>query len=194
MKNLSQFHVDNQGNVAMIFAILFLPLLMFVGVAIDYSRIANHESELQTVVDNAATSIVNLSSKRISAARQIENMINANSGRDTAEVKINIRRDKLRIEARDQIDTPLLSTIGQGTSEITASIELDANRGSGTPGSRGIPEIDKKQFNKAIEKQLNEALKQVGLGGNLNRLSPTQRARMQRQLENRMKRMGVRFK
>ena len=193
MFRLAKFYEDKRGNVAMLFGILLLPMLMLVGVAIDYSRISHQEGELQKIVDNASMSMDNLRSKRNDAARQIENMINANSGRDTAQVRISVHRDKLRIDARDEIDTPLLSTIGQERSEITASIELDSNRVPGDGGHGSTPAINKKQFDKAFDAQLDEALKQVGMHGNLNRLSPTQRARLKRQLESRLKGMGVRF-
>ena len=188
------FFDDKRGNVAMLFGLILLPMLMLVGVAVDYSRISNHEGELQKVVDNAALSINGLANKRNDAARQIEAMINANSGRDTAQVRISIHRDKIRIDARDEIDTPLLSTIGQEKSEITASAELDAGRVPGAAGQGSKTAIDKRQFDNALDAQFDEALKQLGMKGNLDRLSPTQRQRLKRDMQEQLKRLGVRFK
>ena len=194
MARLVRFVEDRRGNVAMLFGLMLLPMLMLIGVGVDYSRISSHEHELQKVVDNAARSVGNLGNRRSDAARQIEAMINANSGRDSAQVKISIHRDKLRIDARDEIDTPLLSTIGQEKSEITASIELDASRVPGSDGKGSKSAIDRKQFDQALDAQFDEALKQVGMKGNLDRLSPTQRERLKRQMKDQLRQLGVRFK
>jgi Flp pilus assembly protein TadG len=48
-----RFHRDQRGNIAVIFAIALLPLLTFVGAAIDYSRANNARSSMQAAMDSA---------------------------------------------------------------------------------------------------------------------------------------------
>ena len=56
VRNFSRFGPANRANVAMIFALAVLPLMLSVGVAIDYSRVAKARSEMQAAVD--ATSLM----------------------------------------------------------------------------------------------------------------------------------------
>jgi Flp pilus assembly protein TadG len=51
---LARFAAAEQGNVAMIFAIALVPILTFVGAAIDYSRAVQARSSLQAALDSAA--------------------------------------------------------------------------------------------------------------------------------------------
>lgn len=189
---LRDFLLNKRGNVAMIFGIFGLPMLMLVGVGVEYSRIADQEAELQKVVDNAAISFRNMRRKRISVAGQIEDLIHANSGRDTARVRISVDKDRLRIDAQDKIDTPLLSTIGRPKSTITASTELDIDHARGSGASSKT--ISQEELERRLDAEIEKTLKSLGLEGNANRLSPTQRQRIKQQLEQRLKRMQSRIK
>lgn len=46
--------LDTRGNVASIFALALLPVLGFVGAAIDYSRYSNSQTQMQAALDAAA--------------------------------------------------------------------------------------------------------------------------------------------
>src|ERR1700738_4220604 len=48
------FAAANQGNIAVIFAIALLPVLGFVGAAIDYSRAVSARSSMQAALDSTA--------------------------------------------------------------------------------------------------------------------------------------------
>jgi Flp pilus assembly protein TadG len=50
----SRFAGANQGNIAVIFAIALVPVLTFVGAAIDYSRANNARSAMQAALDSTA--------------------------------------------------------------------------------------------------------------------------------------------
>jgi Flp pilus assembly protein TadG len=50
---IDRFRRDQRGNIAVIFAIALLPLLTFVGAAIDYSRANNARSSMQAAMDSA---------------------------------------------------------------------------------------------------------------------------------------------
>jgi Flp pilus assembly protein TadG len=53
----SRFGAANDGNIAVIFAICCLPILTFVGAAIDYSRANNARSSMQAALDSTALMI-----------------------------------------------------------------------------------------------------------------------------------------
>lgn len=53
-KAASRFAAANQGNLAVIFAIALVPLISFIGAAIDYSRANRARSSMQSALDSTA--------------------------------------------------------------------------------------------------------------------------------------------
>ncbi|WP_027518432.1 pilus assembly protein [Bradyrhizobium sp. WSM1417] len=53
-RHLARFAAAEQGNIAVIFAIALLPVLGFVGAAIDYSRAAQARSAMQAALDSTS--------------------------------------------------------------------------------------------------------------------------------------------
>src|SRR5580698_9579707 len=65
----AQFGGANQGNIAVIFGIAILPVMGFVGAAIDYSRANAARSSMQAALDSTALMMSkDLSSGVISAS------------------------------------------------------------------------------------------------------------------------------
>ena len=66
-----RFKRSEHGNVAMMFAAALLPLMAFIGAAIDYSRAVNARSAMQAAIDSTALMIskdaASLSAEQISA-------------------------------------------------------------------------------------------------------------------------------
>ena len=52
-----KFRHANTGNVAVIFAIAIVPIIGFIGAAVDYSRVNNARTAMQTALDSAALMI-----------------------------------------------------------------------------------------------------------------------------------------
>src|SRR3979490_2952842 len=50
----NHFAKANQGNIAVIFAIALVPLLSFIGAALDYSRLNHARSSMQAALDSTA--------------------------------------------------------------------------------------------------------------------------------------------
>jgi Flp pilus assembly protein TadG len=67
---LLAFRRDRRGNVAVIFAIALLPLLAFVGVAIDYSMASRARAKLQAAADAASVAALSLTSPGFSPPRR----------------------------------------------------------------------------------------------------------------------------
>jgi len=53
-RQLARFAGAEQGNIAVIFAIALVPVLTFIGAAIDYSRAANARTAMQAALDSTA--------------------------------------------------------------------------------------------------------------------------------------------
>lgn len=53
-RQLARFTAAEQGNIAVIFAIALVPVLSFVGAAIDYSRAAQARTAMQSALDSTA--------------------------------------------------------------------------------------------------------------------------------------------
>lgn len=121
----AHFIKNQEGNVSIFGALLALPILMMIVVTFDYTRISTVRGEMQSSLDHASVSPLMMMSDMPGAEKNLENFINANSGRETADVNISIFQDKLRVEATDTIDTPLLSVIGRPVSTIVVRLEMD---------------------------------------------------------------------
>ncbi|MEM7213947.1 MAG: pilus assembly protein TadG-related protein [Pseudomonadota bacterium] len=200
MHLLNEFLENRRGNIAILAAILILPLMMLTGVGIDYTRISSAEGNLQTSLDNAAVDGRRLFRLGPRAEGEIAALINANSGRNTAQVRIRINQNKLRVDVRDEISTPMLSTIGQPKSEVTASIELDGNQFSGSQSQRetGAKETSKPANNREIarlqsyEAQLRKSLDHLRKAG--SRLPLQTRQRLQQELRQQLREVRTRIR
>jgi Flp pilus assembly protein TadG len=54
---VGQFRRDERGNIAVTFALALLPMLGFVGAAVDYSRASSAKTSLQSALDTSALMI-----------------------------------------------------------------------------------------------------------------------------------------
>ena len=67
---MNRFRKDQRGNIGMIFAIMLVPLLTFMGAAIDYSRATRARATMQSVLDSVALMVAkDLSSGLITTAQ-----------------------------------------------------------------------------------------------------------------------------
>jgi len=71
--NLHTFCADQRANVAVIFAIAALPIMMSVGAAVDYSVANRTHAKLNAYADMAALSAVNLSAMSLTASAAKKN-------------------------------------------------------------------------------------------------------------------------
>lgn len=67
--SVAHFRRSERGNVAVIFAIAVVPLLGFVGGAIDYTRVNNARTAMQTALDTAALMISKDATSSMTAAQ-----------------------------------------------------------------------------------------------------------------------------
>jgi Flp pilus assembly protein TadG len=103
----------NQGNIAVIFAIAILPVITFVGAAIDYSRLNNARSSMQAALDSAALMV----SKDLNA-----NVITASQIQTTAQSYFSALYTN-----RDATPNPITATYTQGSGSTTSTVAIMAS-------------------------------------------------------------------
>ena len=175
MAMLRLFISEEKGNIAIIAALLLLPLMMLGGVGIDYSRISSERSKITASIDSALADPSLYFGSKKQAELAIKNLVDANTGRSTANVDISIRQDNVVIEAQDTIDTPLLAFFGQPQTNITISHEFGVQETVST-------------INRHVQAQYEEAEQKVralmtNRMGNPNKLTARDVIRARRELD-----------
>jgi len=121
---LQLFINEEKGNIAIIAALLLLPMMMLGGVGIDYSRISAEHSKITASVDSALADPSLYFGSRPQAELAIKQLVDANTGRTSADVDISIQQGKVFIKAQDTIETPLLAFFGQPKTDVIVSHEF----------------------------------------------------------------------
>src|SRR3569832_1031876 len=67
---INRFRKDQRGNIVVIFGIAIIPLLTFMGAAIDYSRATRAKTTMQSVLDSVSLMVAkDLSSNLITTSQ-----------------------------------------------------------------------------------------------------------------------------
>jgi Flp pilus assembly protein TadG len=103
----SRFAGANQGNIAVIFAFACLPLISFVGAAIDYSRVNSARSSMQSALDSTALML----SKDLSQGLITASQINAKAQLYFGALYTNTDAQSVSISATYTANTSMGSTI-----------------------------------------------------------------------------------
>jgi Flp pilus assembly protein TadG len=133
--SVASFIEDRSGNFAVIFALTSIPLLMSVGLAVDYTRMLTAKSDMQNALDAAVLSTakdiaqgkINSSQAKSAVTNFFEANINANK-LDIAAVKlVNFKFDPktIKISATAETDLPLMFpvfTYGPNARVSTSSV------------------------------------------------------------------------
>jgi len=115
-----KFFSDRSGVIAIKTALLIVPLLAVVGVAIDYGRIANSETKLDRAL-LFSKNMGGLEGENYDAHKnQISALINQNYNGKNVSLTYTTTGGEILIEARDIISTPFLSFIGTKEHSIVA--------------------------------------------------------------------------
>jgi Flp pilus assembly protein TadG len=102
-----RFAGANQGNIAVIFAIALLPILSFIGAAIDYTRANSARSSMQAALDSTALML----SKDFSEGRISESQIEAKAQAYFAALYTNTDANSVSVHAVYTPSTSMGSTI-----------------------------------------------------------------------------------
>jgi Flp pilus assembly protein TadG len=120
----NRFAKANQGNIAVIFAIALVPLLSFVGAAIDYSRFSNARSSMQSALDSTALMV----SKDLSQGIITPDQINTKAQLYFSALYNNKDANSVTISATYTASTSMGSTVQvTGSGQITTDFLKVAN-------------------------------------------------------------------
>lgn len=122
---------NRRGNVAMIFALSLAPILMLIGLAVDYSRSRSEMTALQHALDSAALAAAKL--PKGTSDEEIQRVANAyidanyNGPAEPRVTKPTRTEDSITLNAEVEMDTLMLSAVGIKTQKVNVSSQ--ATRG-----------------------------------------------------------------
>jgi Flp pilus assembly protein TadG len=128
-REVSRFRKDVEGGVAIIFGLLAIPIVMFVGIAVDYSRVVAADRDLQEAVDAAAlaAALYKLEKKSSSSRITSDGEITQDQGKSTKQVALDYVRENSALrymqniipDARDSDDDNSLTV--EAKAEVLAT-------------------------------------------------------------------------
>lgn len=127
-----RFMRSREGAVALLFGILLIPLLIGIGLAIDYSRGIRAKQHLSHSLDAAALAVgswTGLTNEQI--AQKAQEFFDANfasQGLGTpGPLSVSVNDGTISISATSTVDTTIMKVGGYNTMEVNASTEVTLN-------------------------------------------------------------------
>ncbi len=117
---LTRFFADRRGNVAMIFGIAALPLMIAMGVAIDYGNTSRVDQKLAGIADAVALAAANVSNDPDAREELANKFLAANSGLDLGsgvnltdiQIVFDDENERVSVTLVANIDTTLMGLAG----------------------------------------------------------------------------------
>ena len=106
----SRFVAANQGNIAVIFAIACVPLISFVGAAVDYSRLNAARASMQSALDSAALMV----SKDLTSGKITNSQISATAQNYFTAL----------YTGKDAMTNPITATYTAGSGSTTSTVVI----------------------------------------------------------------------
>jgi len=120
---------EDKGVVAVIFAIVLLPILAFSGAMVDYSAVSSARSEMQVAVDVAALAAVKADKNDDEEMQEIaenvftDNLVNAAFANNIELVATRLE-DGVRVDVTTSINTSFLRLIGISSLQVSVYSEV----------------------------------------------------------------------
>ena len=123
------FRTDRRGNVAILFALSLVPLLLFVGASIDYTRAAAERTALQAAVDSAGLALALLPPATPLATLQAKGQVYfaANYQGDPATIPtlaVSVNGQQLTVSVQKPVDTSLMKIAGINSTVVGATTQV----------------------------------------------------------------------
>jgi Flp pilus assembly protein TadG len=126
---LKRFRTNAKGNVAIIFSLSVIPLLMGVGTAVDYMRATDTKARMERALDAAALAVGNAPDMTNADMRKLairyfrENYPKADEAVD-ASLKIMLNGDRIALSVDAKVPTTLLNIVGVKDIPVSISNEV----------------------------------------------------------------------
>ena len=134
MSILKRFSKETRGAVAPIFCLALLPMLAFVGAAVDYSRQSNTKSRLQAAVDSAALKLArdgrNATDAQLAvmAANYVNAQFQSPNSSSPARIAVSRTTEKIRITATSSTPVMFMQIAGFGDMPVATATEAAFGR------------------------------------------------------------------
>jgi Flp pilus assembly protein TadG len=121
---MKEFSRNTKGNVAMLFGVSLMPLMMCMGAAVDYSRAASARTSLQAAVDSAAFAAARQSPSLTDselqkyAASYFQHNFHPSDKVTITQLTISRNADTVVVSAKGNLDTTLLKAVKFGDRPI----------------------------------------------------------------------------
>ena len=130
---------NRSGSAALIFGLAFVPAMLTIGAAIDYSRMAYVRSKLQAATDEAALA-AGSQPKRTQAERQAiaTNKVLANLGSMASQLSVTVvetepKAGVYRVNATAVLNNAIMKIANMPTATVSANTEASLTMGSEAP-------------------------------------------------------------
>ena len=121
---------DERGNVAIMFGVALLPMLLFMGSAVDYTRASAERSKLQSAVDATALSLAKEPANLTPAALQARGVLifaanfSPDGGGAMPPITVSRANQKVRVASQTPVATAFMQLAGQNAITVGASSEV----------------------------------------------------------------------
>jgi len=135
-KLVKQFKSDTRGNVALIFGLTAVPMMLAAGIAVDYANGIQVKARMQAAVDNAALAAgYDTTMSDADMLKLVKKYLKSNGANDALksldEVKVKrIGTSGLKVSAKGKVDNYLMRIVGFNTTEIGAESFIKNNYGN----------------------------------------------------------------
>lgn len=124
---LTRFKRDENGNIAIIFGLALVPMLLFMGAAVDYTRANQVHTRLQSSIDAAALALTHepkgtpLAALQAKGQKMFEANFAAAAGEPVPVISLDVQAKTIKVSASGVVSTSFIKLGGQDTITVGAN-------------------------------------------------------------------------
>ena len=128
----NRFSRNIDGNVAILFSLATVPMMLFAGVAVDYSNAALMKAKLQSAADSVALSLINepqgtsTAELQKTAEKRFSALMRSEAG-SSAKIAVSVAGKAITVSARASLQTSFLRIVQQN--EVAVGVNAVATYG-----------------------------------------------------------------
>lgn len=168
-KTLQAAARDEGGAIAIMFALLLLPMLGLTLTAIDYGRAIRLESRLQTAVDSATSAAVHKivlgpAEVQATARQHLDQQLPDDLKGMPFELSIDEKQGSVDVRVETTIQTSLIGLLGLSQFTVRAASQAHAARASNKVAKQ-LESIDTRGVNRDVARALEDLGRQARVSG-----------------------------
>jgi Flp pilus assembly protein TadG len=124
---LSRFKRDENGNIAIMFGLTLVPLLLFMGAAVDYTRANEVHTRLQASIDATALALTHepkgtpLATLKAKGQKMFEANFAAAAGEPVPVIDVDVQAKTIKVSTSSVVNTSFIKIGGQDTITVGAN-------------------------------------------------------------------------